>query len=364
MNAIHKWLLGLSGVVVAVSGCALPGLKVARLGERDQSRFALARHYEQQGETEKAVQIYAELTRETPQQAAPYHRLGVLAAQAGEHARAVQYFRQAQSLDPRNPDLLNDLGYAYFLQDRMPEAEKFLKLALQSDPQNERALNNLGLVLGRQGRTEESLAAFRRVLSESDAQANLALAAGQRSDASSIEGLYRASAPSRPAPSRAAPLPAAAHTFARSGGDDTGGLPLSGSNRMMAATATMPQRRGETNSSHSRELTGMVRTPRQQQFVPSSWSRGQWAAPTDWSARGASAKQGLSAAQRAAQRLQQRRMQSTAIAGGPQIGTTGAPRQRAVPSMEVPRLFELPRVASTQNSSAATKRLFPELPGT
>lgn len=182
MKAICKSIVMLPGVVAFVAGCALPGLNHAKFAH-GESQLTVARSYEQQGKTEEAARIYLSLIQSTPNQAEPYHRLGVLAAAAGEYDRAEQYFLQAQSLDPHDPDLLNDLGYVQLLQGRLAEAERFLRLALRNDPQHARAKNNLGMVLGRRGRLQESLAMFRQVLPEAEARQNLAHVAGQSSDA-------------------------------------------------------------------------------------------------------------------------------------------------------------------------------------
>lgn len=144
--------------------------------------MSLARLQERQGDANGAREIYEQVLRETPQEGAAHHRLGVLDAKAGRFAAAIQHFEATLSTSSPSAELLNDLGYACYLNDDLQAAEKWLAQAVNLDPQNTAAHNNLGLVLGALRRDEESLEQFRRAGSLADAYNNLAWVLTQRGD--------------------------------------------------------------------------------------------------------------------------------------------------------------------------------------
>ncbi len=153
--------------------------------------LAFARLQERRGQADQAKKMYTSLVRRNPNNPAPYHRLGVLAAEEGRYAEAEEFLRQAWQLGPPSAELLTDLGYLYYLQHRLPEAETTLREAIRLDATHGPAHVNLGLVAGAQGRYEESLAEFRRGTGgEAEAQANLAYVMAQRGDLEQSEKAY------------------------------------------------------------------------------------------------------------------------------------------------------------------------------
>ncbi len=105
-----------------------------------------------------------------------------MAARRGKYQEAESHFRKALQLGRPTPDLLNDMGYAYYLQGELRKAEYMHREALALDPSHAGANNNLGLVLGEQGRFQESLAAFKRTVTDAEAYANLAYVHAQLGD--------------------------------------------------------------------------------------------------------------------------------------------------------------------------------------
>lgn len=366
MKAICKWIVTLPGVVIVATGCALPGLNHAKFA-RGESQLSLARRYEQEGKAEEAARIYLSLIQSTPNQAEPYHRLGVIAAASGEYARAEQYFLRAQSLDPHDADLLNDLGYVQLLQGRLSEAENFLRLALRNDPQHARAKNNLGMVLGRRGRLQESLAMFRQVVPEAEARQNLAQVAEQSADAVDREdfdepvtrlaaGAFApnegtgpgvaqrptyaaAAAPAAPSPHRVmVPVTRTSTPLASRPAErphavsprPSGGLAASGS--------------GETPAPARRTTTNLPRL-----FEQPTWSRGSWSSDRVPALTGATGE-APSAAQRTAQQLQDRLQhrpsdEMAAVAAARAGGLGGGRQWRTAEAMQLPRLFGPPTSA-------------------
>jgi Tfp pilus assembly protein PilF len=102
------------------------------------------------------------------------HRLAVLYDRAGEFARAEAEFQRALAERPGDAGLLNDLGYCYYNQGNWAEAERHFRLALEVKADHPRAWVNLGMTLGMQGRHDEGLEAFQKVVSPADAYSNLA----------------------------------------------------------------------------------------------------------------------------------------------------------------------------------------------
>jgi Tfp pilus assembly protein PilF len=137
-------------------------------------QFATARLHEQQGNLEKAQELYTQLASQQPSRPDVSHRLGVIAIKRGNVTEGIRLIERALDKEPRNSEMLTDLGYALYMQNRLPEAADALDQAIRENPQNKRAMNNMGLVMGWQGRADESLAAFRRAGSDAHAHTNLA----------------------------------------------------------------------------------------------------------------------------------------------------------------------------------------------
>lgn len=149
------------------------------------------RMLERSGEWDKARETYAEAMKRFPKDAAPYHRMGVVADQQRRYAEAEQMFSEAILRDPKNADQFNDLGYCYFLQGQLMRAESAMQKAVLLDPKNPRFQNNYGMVLAHQGREREALDAFRKAGSEADAQYNLAFVYATRDQVDQAKLCFR-----------------------------------------------------------------------------------------------------------------------------------------------------------------------------
>ncbi|GAB4145505.1 MAG: hypothetical protein Tsb009_17660 [Planctomycetaceae bacterium] len=140
----------------------------------DQTKLRVARVQEQQGQLDQAMRLYREVIAKDPKNTEALHRMAIVSTRLGDHQQAEQHFRAAIQLAPRNSKILADYGYALFLRKDLNGAEAMLKRSVNLDPSNRRAVNNLATVLGFQGRTNESLAMFRKVVDDAEAHANLA----------------------------------------------------------------------------------------------------------------------------------------------------------------------------------------------
>ena len=97
-----------------------------------------------QGEAADAT--YRELLK-TPEAAAAWHGLGLLAAQSGDYAGAVPLLLAASKLEPINPIMLSDLGYAYLRSGDTNGARVPLAQAAELAPDNRKIIANLALLL-------------------------------------------------------------------------------------------------------------------------------------------------------------------------------------------------------------------------
>ncbi|MEK6258736.1 MAG: tetratricopeptide repeat protein [Planctomycetota bacterium] len=186
----------LACVPLTGAGCASLSPKLAMIpmvarqkSAADQYRAAL--QTEQQQDFVRARDQYAALQQQSPQVAAYAHRMAVVCTQLGDHATASKYFDHARQLEPGNAALLTDMGYSAIVQKDYPRAEGLLDAAVKLRPENSRAVNNLALAIGYQGRFDESLAAFRKINSESQSLTNLAYIHTQRHERERAIDCYR-----------------------------------------------------------------------------------------------------------------------------------------------------------------------------
>lgn len=179
----------IAGLAMTAAGCTNFDVQswnpVSHLMPRSYStdtKFKIARVQEQQGKLAKAQQLYSELYRRDPRNVDVCRRLAVVAARLGDTQQSERFFNEALRLAPNRVDLLTDYGYAKLMDKDYAAAEALLRRALAVAPGDKRATNNLALALGYQGKQEQALAMFRRVVPEAQAQANLAYLHVQRGE--------------------------------------------------------------------------------------------------------------------------------------------------------------------------------------
>jgi len=150
------------------------------------------------GKLEEAEQVYRDVLRGQPRNAAALHLLGVLLYQAGrfdaavesieaaiaidgqsaefhtslgmafsarhDHARAIASFERALVLQPDYVKAHFGLGNTYYGMGSAEQAIVAYRRALWLDPQHAEAQNNLGNALQLGGRTDEAIEAFRQAI--------------------------------------------------------------------------------------------------------------------------------------------------------------------------------------------------------
>lgn len=175
MSWKYALLVGLS---LGLAGCAGAPHQVASAHsnpkQKVETQLTVARMHEKQGQWVKARDIYRQIQQKQPDNTVACHRLGVVSARLGDYDNSTKYLLDALDRSPHDSEILTDLGYTAYLQNDTVAAEKALRQALVENPKNQRAQNNLAMTLGKDGRFDESFVAFRRVVNEAEANANLA----------------------------------------------------------------------------------------------------------------------------------------------------------------------------------------------
>jgi Flp pilus assembly protein TadD len=178
------------------AGIAVPPMAMNNTGEsRHQATLppkesataclATAKELEKAGHFEPAIQLYEKARENDPKLAGQIcRRLAVLHDRQGDFHKANEEYEKALAMSPKDAELLNNIGYSYYCRGQLVEAESFLQRSLAISPHNTRAWNNLGMVLSMQNRHDESLKAFCKAVTPSQAHCNVAfvLAAQGRCD--------------------------------------------------------------------------------------------------------------------------------------------------------------------------------------
>jgi tetratricopeptide (TPR) repeat protein len=168
-----------------VASAASPLAEAGRGGEKSGSDLApadsaklcvaTAEQLESANKLPDAIPLYEKARQLDPRTDARVTRsLANLYTRIGEFDRAKQEFDRALRATPNSAEVLNDLGYAYYCRGMWQEAETYLRKAVAANAKQGRAWTNLGMTLGQQGRYDESVDAFRHVVSPGKAYCNVA----------------------------------------------------------------------------------------------------------------------------------------------------------------------------------------------
>lgn len=153
----------------------LLGLLSSPKNQEEQARLFLetARQLEA-AEPEQAIAFY-EKAREHDPRCAPAvtKRLAVLYDMVDKFDRALVEYQLAIQQNPRDADVWNDLGYGYYNRGNWKQAEDALRKAVAINPKHPKAWTNLGMATAQQGRFDESLAHFQKVVGKPQAYCNL-----------------------------------------------------------------------------------------------------------------------------------------------------------------------------------------------
>jgi Flp pilus assembly protein TadD len=115
-----------------------------KFSDSPQLRVLQAEALRRTGRNDDAAALYRGLLK-TPQAAAAWHGLGLIAASEERGGEADDALARAVALEPLNTDYLGDLGFARLREGRSAEARTPLAQAAELAPGNPRAVANLAL---------------------------------------------------------------------------------------------------------------------------------------------------------------------------------------------------------------------------
>ena len=126
-----------------------------RWGVSSETRLLRADALRQTGQPAPSAALYNKLL-DTPERAAAYRGLGLLAGASDDYTRAAEMFERARQVLPADGLLLSDLGYALLRAQRFDAARLPVQQAAQLLPTHPRVRSNLALYLLTQGQTEQA----------------------------------------------------------------------------------------------------------------------------------------------------------------------------------------------------------------
>lgn len=113
-----------------------------------------------------------------PMNSPGFNGLGIVFAASGQHVAAMEAFERAAQIDPQNAMVVHNLALEHLSLRAFAEAEKCLRESLALAPNYLTAHVNLARVLEEQGRLDEALASYERVLKDEPRNAFILSKAG------------------------------------------------------------------------------------------------------------------------------------------------------------------------------------------
>jgi protein O-GlcNAc transferase len=132
--------------------------------ENAQLQFSLGGLLLQQGQLDRAEELFRTVVQVDPKNVLAYCGLGIALAKQNRHADAIPYFESALQIQPQNFDALFNLGIALLQQNRNAEAVSIFTTAKSIKPQDVRPICSLGLALERQGKIDEAIATYQEAI--------------------------------------------------------------------------------------------------------------------------------------------------------------------------------------------------------
>lgn len=134
----------------------------------------------QQGDLEKAENIYRQIVATQPDNADALHLLGVVTHQRGDYRRAINLIDRAIGLNGKNYLFFNNMGISQLALDLSEAATISFRAALDLNPKSWQACYGLGRALMAQGRPDDAIESFERAVGlnpdHADAHDNLGMA--------------------------------------------------------------------------------------------------------------------------------------------------------------------------------------------
>jgi protein O-GlcNAc transferase len=118
----------------------------------------------QDGQLQKAEEIYKKILASVPDHSDAYHLFGFLSLQQGDYVLAASLIKKAINIDPSSPLYYNSLGLVFSALGQHDEAIDSYHAALAIHPDYAETHHNLGDALLEQGRYEEAAVSYKHAL--------------------------------------------------------------------------------------------------------------------------------------------------------------------------------------------------------
>lgn len=153
----------------------------ARGVERKQiARLTLATAQQMSKDFGGAETTLRDILKQSPGNPIAMNNLGYFLLERDERIdEAFKLIQQAVQIDPTNPSYLDSLGWAYFKQGKYADAERYLKDAGRYDSASSTIQEHLGDVYQKQGKADQSKAAWQRALTLAADPADIARLKGK-----------------------------------------------------------------------------------------------------------------------------------------------------------------------------------------
>ena len=135
--------------------------------------YAIAEILAAQGKDSQCEFVLRQLVQEYPGFSPAYNSLAELFMRNGRTREAVDIILQGLRIHPTDPILLNNAGMCWVMRRKYDKALDMFTQAAGRMPENVRYRANMAVALGLLGREEESLALFKQILPEDQANHNL-----------------------------------------------------------------------------------------------------------------------------------------------------------------------------------------------
>jgi len=137
--------------------------------------YAMADILATQGKDSQCESLLKRIIQEDPKFLPAYNALAELQMRQGRTRAAIETLQGALAIQPDDPVLLNNLGMCRIAQHDYENALVIFSRAAGVMPENAKYRANMAVALGLMGRDEESLALFKQVMPDDQANHNLSV---------------------------------------------------------------------------------------------------------------------------------------------------------------------------------------------
>ncbi len=153
--------------------------------------YAIAEILASQGRDNECELVLKRILREYPKFLPAYNSLAELQMRQRHVNEAIKTISKGLAISPRDSVLLNNLGMCWIIRRDYEKSLVAFTTAAGVVPENVRYRANMAVALGLMGRYEESLALFKQILPEGQANHNVSVIRGVRRNAKPVSPVRR-----------------------------------------------------------------------------------------------------------------------------------------------------------------------------